>query len=155
MAETQLIHPPLGGQQLSPLHRPGCDLRCSPGGREPVFILLFFNLGVKFPPKQSWLQWGQTRCQVGWKLSQLAEPDPPGFPPALLPRSWTSSSTWDSPPKKSAAPSTLLTCHPPSRHLPAQGFEQTKMLRAQGESSPSRFLCSLPSAGAMRKDKEP
>lgn len=46
-----------------------------------MFILLFFNLGVKFPPKQSWLQWGQTRCQklVG-SLGSLQSQTPQGSP---------------------------------------------------------------------------
>lgn len=89
MAETQLIRPPLGGQQLSPLHRPGCALWCSPRGREPVFILLFFNLGVKFPPKQSCLQWGQTRCQLVGSLGSLQSQTPrvpPSPPPTQLDR---------------------------------------------------------------------
>lgn len=155
MAETQLIHPSLGGQWLSLLHRHGCAPWCSPRAGQPVFVLLFFNLGLKFPLKQSCLQQGRTRHQkVVGSLhgSQSQSPRaPPNPSPTLLDTIQHSEPTS----KKSAAPSTLQTCHPPSRHFPAQGFERTEMLGAQGESSPSCFLCSVPSLGATGKDKEP
>ena len=84
VAETQLMHPALGGQELSPLHRPGCAPRCSPGGGDPLFVFLFFNLGLKFPPEQRCLQPGRTRSRSVPSPRSQTPGAPHNLPPSCL-----------------------------------------------------------------------
>lgn len=155
MAKTELILPSLRGQRLSLLHRHGCALWFISRVGESVFVLLFFNLGLKFPLRQSCLQQDQNRHQklVGSLCGlQSQTPESP-----LNPSSTQLDTLQHSGPSSKKKVQPLPHCRPATHPQDTLQLRGLSKRRYQGHTVRAlhHVLCSVPSLGATGEDKEP